>query len=105
MFISFDCLVLVLVIYIALLSHLACCAGEIPNVYGCRGSVGVLCQKRQFPELVAAAKSNVERLVSSFDIHKTLQHLLHLQTNVHDRYKHLELIDYCLVHLQTNVHE
>ena len=42
MFISFDCLVLVLVIYIALLSHLACCAGEIPNVYGCRGSVGVL---------------------------------------------------------------
>ena len=37
--------------------------------------------KEQFPQLAANAKLNAQRLVSTFDIHKTLEHLLHLQTN------------------------
>ena len=37
--------------------------------------------KSQFPELVANAAGNTRRLMTAFDIHKTLQHLLHLQTS------------------------
>lgn len=37
--------------------------------------------KEQFPQFVANAKLNTQRLVSTFDIHKTLEHLLHIQTN------------------------
>ena len=37
--------------------------------------------EKQFPELVANIRFNAERLVTAFDIHKTLQHLLHLQTS------------------------
>ena len=36
---------------------------------------------RRFPELVANVRRNRQRLVTPFDLHKTLQHLLHLQTN------------------------
>ena len=36
--------------------------------------------KARFPELVANARGNAHRLVTAYDIHKTLQHLLHLQT-------------------------
>ena len=35
----------------------------------------------RFPALTAHARHNAHRLVSTYDIHKTLQHLLHLQTN------------------------
>ena len=38
--------------------------------------------EKRFPDLVANVRRNSQRLVSSFDIHKTLRHLLHLQTNV-----------------------
>ena len=36
--------------------------------------------KKLLPDLVVNARNNVRRLVTAFDIHKTLQHLLHLQT-------------------------
>merc|ERR1711990_1077586 len=36
---------------------------------------------RRWPELVANARRNARRLVTSFDIHKTAQHLLYLQTS------------------------
>ena len=36
--------------------------------------------ERQFPRLVANVRLNAKRLVTAYDIHKTLRHLLHLQT-------------------------
>ena len=36
--------------------------------------------KDRFPELVANTRGDARRLVTAYDIHKTLQHLLHLQT-------------------------
>ena len=36
--------------------------------------------KKLLPDLVVNAHNNVRRLVTAFDFHKTLQHLLHLQT-------------------------
>ena len=36
--------------------------------------------KARNPELVANARGNAHRLVTAYDIHKTLKHLLHLQT-------------------------
>ena len=35
----------------------------------------------QFPQLVANVRANARRLVTLFDVHKTLLHLLHLQTS------------------------
>jgi len=37
---------------------------------------------KRFPSLVANVVTNSRRLTTPFDLHKTLQHLLHLQTNV-----------------------
>ena len=37
--------------------------------------------EQQFPELVANVRLNARRLITAFDLHKTLQHLLHLQTS------------------------
>ena len=34
----------------------------------------------QFPQLVANVRINARRLITGFDIHRTLQHFLHLQT-------------------------
>ena len=36
--------------------------------------------EKQFPQLVANVRLNSRRLVTAFDIHRTLQHLLHLLT-------------------------
>merc|ERR1712048_1314361 len=36
--------------------------------------------EERFPKLVANVRLNSRRLVTPFDIHKTLRHLLHLQT-------------------------
>ena len=36
--------------------------------------------EKQFPELVANVRRNANRLVTAYDIHKTLQHFLHMQT-------------------------
>ena len=37
--------------------------------------------EKRFPQLVANVRVNSRRLVTAFDLHRTLQHLLHLQTN------------------------
>jgi len=37
--------------------------------------------EQQFPELVANVRVNARRLFTGFDLHRTLQHLLHMQTS------------------------